>query len=137
MEIKHVPLEWVNRTWQDVEKFFVMCSPFSTGDYTVEQMKAYVAQGSWSLLVVVEDGVIHGAITVSFYNRPNDRVALVTQIGGKCISSKETFDQLRVFALSMGATTIEGAARESVARLWRRYGFKEKHRIVSLKLEQL
>jgi hypothetical protein len=34
----------------------------------------------------------------------------------------------------MGATAIEGAARESIARLWQRYGFKEKYRIVGVKL---
>jgi len=33
-----------------------------------------------------------------------------------------------------GATYIEGAARESIARLWTRYGFTEKYRIVGVQI---
>jgi hypothetical protein len=84
--------------------------------------------------VAVEEGVIHGAATINFYNRPNDRVAFITTIGGKLVSNKDTFEELRAFAKSKGATVIEGAARESIARLWKRYGFEEKHRIVGARL---
>jgi 3-methyladenine DNA glycosylase/8-oxoguanine DNA glycosylase len=61
-------------------------------------------------------------------------VAFISTIGGRLISNPDTFEQLKVFVLSQGATVIEGAARESIARLWTRYGFAEKHRIVGVKL---
>jgi hypothetical protein len=35
---------------------------------------------------------------------------------------------------SYGATKIQGAAREAIARLWTRYGFKERYRIVEARL---
>jgi len=69
-----------------------------------------------------------------FSNRPNDRVAFITAIGGKLISSPETVEQLKAVLGSIGATYIEGAARESIARLWSRYGFEEKYRIVGVKI---
>lgn len=134
MKVEHVPVEWVHRVWGPVEKFLASAIEHSKGDYTIDQVKAYVAQGQWALLVATDEGSIHGAATVSFFNRANDRVAFVTAIGGKLISSDETFNQLKEFAVSQGATCLEGAARESIARLWKRYGFNEKYRIVEVKL---
>lgn len=135
MKIQYVAAEWVNYTWDKVEGFIASALAHSNGDYTPEQAKVLVTQGRWSLIVAVDDsGVIHGAATVEFFNRPDDRVAFITAIGGKLVSSEDTFEQLRAYARSMGATAIEGAARESIARLWQRYGFKEKYRIVGVKL---
>ena len=134
MNVQYVPLEWVNSTWDKVDKFIASALAHSKGDYTVEQVRSLVTQGQWELLVAVEEGVIHGAATINFYNRPNDRVAFITTIGGKLVSNKDTFEELRAFAKSKGATIIEGAARESIARLWKRYGFEEKYRIVGARL---
>jgi hypothetical protein len=90
--------------------------------------------GNWSLIVAVNEAGIHGAATVSFSNRPNDRVAFITAIGGKLISNPDTVEQLKQVLSSVGATCIEGAARESIARLWSRYGFEEKYRIVGVRI---
>jgi hypothetical protein len=135
MKIQYVALEWVNYTWDKVEGFIASALEHSNADYTATHAKVFVTQGKWALIVAVDDfGVIHGAATVEFFNRPDDRVAFITAIGGKLVSNEDTFEQLRAYARSMGATTIEGAARESIARLWQRYGFKEKYRIVGVRL---
>ena len=134
MNIQYVSLEWVNRTWPLVEKYIASALEHAQGDYTVDQVKSLVMQGQWVLLVAVDENGIHGAATVNFYNRPNDRVAFITTIGGRLISNRDTFQQLKNHAASMGATVIEGAAREAIARLWHRYGFEEKFRIVGVKL---
>lgn len=134
MKIQYVPIEWVNQTWPRVEKFVAAALEHAQGDYTIDQVKALVTQGTWMLLVAVDGSEIKGAATINFYNRPNDRVGFISTIGGRLISNPDTFDQLKAFALSQGATVIEGAARESIAKLWTRYGFTEKHRIVGVKL---
>ena len=135
MKIQHVPIEWVNRTWDMVEEFIASALEHSKGDYTVEQVKSLVAQGSWLLLVATdEENKIHGAATVNFYNRPNDRVAFIVTMGGKLITNSDTFQQLKTYLTSMGATIMECTARESTARLWTRYGLSEKYRIVGVKL---
>ena len=69
-----------------------------------------------------------------FFNRPSDRVAFVVAMGGKLISSKETFAQFKQLLNNFGATYLEGAAREAIARLWTRYGLEEKYRIVGVKI---
>ena len=134
MNIQYVSIEWVNQTWPKVEGFIASALEHSQGDYTLDQVRTLVTQGNWMLLVAVDGDEIKGAGTINFYNRPNDRVAFISTIGGRLISNTDTFEQLRAFALSHGATVIEGAARESIARLWTRYGFTEKYRIVGVKL---
>lgn len=135
MKIQYVPYEWVNYTWGKVEHYIADALAHAGGDYTVEQVKVFITQGKWVLLVGLgDDGELHGAATVEFFNRPDDRVAFITAIGGKLVSNVDTFEQLKTYAKSMGATTIEGAVRESVARLAKRYGFSKKYQIVGAKL---
>ena len=104
------------------------------GDYTLESGKVVRVTGQWLLVVAVGDEGVQGAATVMFTSRPHDRVAFITTIGGKLISNDETFEQLKALLRSLGATCIEGAAREAIARLWSRYGFEEKYRIVGVKI---
>lgn len=134
MKVEIVPLEWVHRIWPAVEEHLSSALEWSNGDYTVEQVKVLVTTGQWLLLVATEDDKIEGAATLHMFNRPSDRVAFITAIGGPGTTSEDTFAQLKAIAISQGATIIEGAARESIARLWRRYGFEEKYRIVGAKL---
>ena len=134
MQIQRVDISHVNQVWPMVEEFIASALEHSKNDYTLDQVKTLVAMGNWTLLVAVDDSGVQGAATVSFSNRPNDRVAFITAIGGKLISSPETVAQLKAVLGSIGATYIEGAARESIARLWSRYGFEEKYRIVGVKI---
>ena len=135
LELRAVPVHYVAQAWPLVEKYIEDAQQYGGDDYTLEQIKVYLAGGQWVLITVVdEQGIVHGALTMSFSNYPNDRVAFITFIGGKCISSKDTFEQLKSIAKSFGATKIQGAARESVARLWRRLGFVERYRIVETKI---
>ena len=133
--IRHVPVQYVNQVWPMVERFISNAQAYCGDDYTVEQVKVYVSSGQWLLVVAADyEGAIQGAATVSFLNYPNDRVAFVTFIGGKLISNKDTFGQFKDLLKANGATKIQGAARESIARLWSRYGFEERYRIVETKI---
>tara|TARA_R110000822_G_scaffold107968_6_gene237325 strand:+ start:1522 stop:1929 length:408 start_codon:yes stop_codon:yes gene_type:complete len=135
MKIQHVPLEFAARTWDLVKDFLAESQQYAQGDYTLDQVQLYVCTGQWLLLVAVDDeNKIHGAMTVEFVNKPTKRVAFVTGTGGKFIISEETFKQLEQVCRSNGATAIECAARDSVAKLLTRFGFKEKYRILGVSL---
>lgn len=125
----------VHQTWPLVEKFITEALKWGGDDYTVEQAKVFLAKGDWLLAVAVdEQNEVHGASAINFFNMPNDRIAFVIAIGGKLISNQDTFKQFSMLLKSYGATKIQGAARESIARLWTRYGFTERYRIVETKL---
>ena len=133
--IKPVPVQLVNQTWSLVEGFLADALKWGEDDYTAEQAKVFIAKGDWLLVVAVdEENAIHGAAAVNFFNMPNDRVAFVIAIGGKLISNQDTYAQFSELLKTYGATKIQGAAREAIARLWTRYGFKERYRIVEARL---
>ena len=134
MKVEAVPLEWVNRVWPSVEPYLAEALSWSGGEYTVDHARVLVTSGQWLLLVIADGDAVHGAATLHFFNRPTERVAFVTALAGPNTASQDTFDQLKIIAAARGATVIEGAARESVARLWRQYGFLEKYRVVGVSL---
>jgi hypothetical protein len=134
MNIQRVDVGHVHQVWPLVEGHLASALEHSKGDYTLESVKVLLVTGQWLLLVAVDDDGVQGAATVSFTSRPHDRVAFVTLIGGKLISNTDTFEQLKNLLRSLGATCIEGAARDSIARLWARYGFEEKYKIVEVKI---
>jgi hypothetical protein len=132
MKIQHVPLEFVNQTWPFVQGFLAKAIENQGGEkeVTIDHIKVYVTSGQWMLLVATdEQNQIKGAATINFFNRPDNRVAFVTHIGGRLVANQDTFDQLRALCRSFGATKIEGAVTSSIARLWRRFGFTEKYTI--------
>lgn len=134
MKIQHVDASYVNQLWPQVEKFIESALAYQD-DYNLEHAKVFVTNGTWMLVVAIdEEAVIHGAATIQFYNRPNDRVAFVVTMGGRLISGQDTYAQFTTLLKAFGATYIEGAGRESIARLWRRFGFVEKYRVVGAKL---
>ena len=135
MKVQYVPTAAIHQVWKDVAPFIASALEHSKGEYTVDQAKVLASTGDWSIIVAVDEGnQIHGAAAMRFFNRPNDRVAFIVTLGGKLITSPETFEQLRHYCMSNGATVLEGTARESTARLWARYGFEEKYRIVGARL---
>lgn len=134
MKIQHVELSYVNQTWPLVESYISSALEHGQDDYTVEQAKVFVTTGQWTLVVATKDGKVEGAAVINFFNRPNYRVAFVVCIGGRLISNEDTFNQFKNILVMFGATYIEGAARESIARLWTRYGFTEKYRIVGVQI---
>lgn len=136
MNIQYVPIHLVHHVWPDVDKFLwdALIQAECT-EYNIDQLKTFVVQGQQDLFVAVdEQNKVHGAATVSFMNYPSHRVAFVTAIGGKLFTNQETWGQFVALLKSKGATRVQGAARESIARLWRRYGFRERHVIVEADL---
>jgi len=136
MKVQHVPIQYVNQTWDTVSGFLQAAIEQQTGDkdYTLDQVQSYVTGGQWVLLVAVEDDKIVGAATVNLFNRPNHRVAFITYIGGRLIVSEDSFKQMCQVLQGFGATSVEGAVNDAVARLWQRFGFVEKYKIVEVTL---
>jgi len=137
MKIQHVPIEYIHQVWPKVVKFIDAAITQQSGevDYSLEQVRTLLTLGQWVLLVfVADDGVIKGAATVHIFNRPSHRVAFITYLGGRSISNQGMYAQFCNILKALGATQIEGAVNDSVARLWRRFGFAEKYKIVSVTL---
>ena len=133
-----VPLRLAAQLWAKVEPFIkdgLDMGQQGFEDYTIDQVKAMILQGYWHLIVAYDDNnQMRGAAAVEMINRPNDRVAFIISIGGHLVTNQYTFAQLADSLKALGATTIEGAARESIARLWRRFGFITKYAVVGVRV---
>ncbi len=135
MKIQPVLTQHAQQTWPMVASFIVSGLKFSQGDYSAEHAKVYLANGQWQLLIARDGDKMTGAATVEYINRPNDRVAFFTSVGGKFMTTPEVFSQVKDIVKAHGATKIEGAARDSAARLWQsKFGFSEKYKIVEVSL---
>ena len=136
MKVEFIQTEHINIMWPHVEPFIKSAIDASgVDDYSLDNFKMRLTDGLWQALVAVDDErEICGAAVVHFFNRPKDRVGYIMAIGGKLISNEDTFEQLKNYMKINGATRIEGSARESVARLWTRYGFTEKYRVVGVSI---
>jgi len=133
--IRPVSIQYVNQTWPLIEKYIAAAAEFDGEDYTVDQIKVYLTTGQWVLVVAVdEQGSIHGAMTLSFINYPNSRVAFVTSTGGKLIINEDSLKQLKFIVQQMGATKIQAAVRPSMAKLLSRTGFYERYITVETKI---
>jgi hypothetical protein len=121
--------------WEEIAKYLQPALDVcDVEEFNLDQMKGFISSGQWLLFVAEQDKAILGCAVVSFLNYPNDRIAFVTAIGGKFISSRDTSDKFKALLKKMGATKIQGYANESVARLWKRIGFVNKQILVEHKL---
>jgi hypothetical protein len=133
--IQPVEVQYVHQTWPLVEELFAKATKSGAGDYTLDQIKGLLANGSWVLLVATdEEKNIHGVASISFYNMPNYRVGFITAMAGKAIVNENVYEQVCSFIKANGATRVQCAAKESAARLYKQVGMEERHIIMETKL---
>jgi hypothetical protein len=131
LTIQPVSTQYFHQTWPLVEELFIKANKYDAGDYTIEQIKSFLASGSWLLLVATdEENVIHGVASISFYNMPNYRVGFITAMAGKAIVNEGVYKQVCAIVKANGANRVQCAARESAARLYKQVGMQERHIIM-------
>ena len=128
LKVQAIHTNYVNQTWPYVEHFIESALSYSAGDYDTAEIKVMLSQGNWQLIIATDENEkVHGALVVSYFNRPTNRVAFVVAIGGKCVSNRNTWGQFEDIIRQNGATYLEGSGRESIIRLWNRYGMTQKY----------
>ena len=127
LSIRPIPIEYVNQVWASVENFIAESVNFAVGEITLDETKYHVVNGNWILYIITdEENNVHGAVTVAFFNRIDNRVAFITNIGGRLLTEKDLFTQFSDLLRQNGATCIEGNVRDSLFRLWTRIGARKK-----------
>lgn len=135
MRVYPLNVDYLHLHWDVIKGFLEPALKLGeVDDFNIDQLKMFLVNQQWVLYVVERDNKIVGCISVAFSNMPNHRIAFVTAIGGRFISDKEAFNVFKSLLKASGATKIQGMARESVARLWKRIGFENKQILVEYKL---
>jgi hypothetical protein len=141
IKVQTVDVNHISQVWPLVEIYLNDAltkdneAPEWSECYNIHHVQAFLTNGTWLLLVAVdEDNKVQGAATVSFANYPMNRVAFITLIGGRLISNRDTFEQLKAILKQRGATKVQGFGRDSIVRLWKRYGFEPRTTLVEVQL---
>ena len=136
LTLKSIPTRYIPLLWSKLEPH--LTSAFEEAEvteYDTEHARELLEKGQWVAVGFFdEQDELHGAITVSFLRYPNECVAFITAIGGRLIANPDTFEQLKAICKAHGAAKLQGYARESVARLWKRLGFEDRAILVEAKL---
>jgi len=134
LSIRTVGAEQVAQLFPAVESFIGQ-GLSNTDDCTVDQVKLFLMNGTWQLLVVIDEkNLIVGCYVLSIVNSPNDRTATIVAASGKGLAGQEIFDQVCEYVKALGATRVQALAKESAARLYGRVGLKEKAILVEKRL---
>lgn len=141
INVRPVEAQFVHRIWPRVKQYIDVALeegvPYDKEflPYNSDHILSFLASGQWLLIVGIdEQGEIHGAGTLSFINQPLYRAAVITAIGGKLVTNKDTLEQLRDIAKNYGATVLQAYCRDSMVRLLGRLGFEPHNRLVEQKL---
>ena len=129
--IHATPIEFVQQTWSLVKPFIEAGLQEGSGEYSpnitynADHVLSYLASGEWELFVAVdESGSIRGAMTVSYVIYPLHRVAFITSVGGRCVATQDSFNQISTLFKQRGATMIQCYGRPAILRLWKRFNFQ-------------
>ena len=141
IKVQTVDVNHISQVWPLVEIYLNDAltkdneAPERSECYNIHHVQAFLTNGTWLLLVAVdEENKVQGAATVSFANYPMNRVAFITLIGGRLISNRDTFEQLKAILKQRGATKVQGYGRDSIVRLWKRYGFEPRTTLMEVQL---
>ena len=141
LKVQTVDVNHISQVWPLIETYLNDAltkyneAPEWSECYNIHHVQAFITNGTWLLLVAVdEENKVQGAATVSFANYPMNRVAFITLIGGRLISNRDTFEQLKAILKQRGATKVQGYGRDSIVRLWKRYGFEPRTTLVEVQL---
>jgi hypothetical protein len=131
--VQFVEPRFIVGIWDQI-KPYIESALKHTDDYNADQVKVFLTNGSWSLFITTEDNVLYGVATVTLENGVNHRTAMITTISGKGIINKEAMEQLINILKTFGVTRIHGYARDSLVRLYQRFGLEKKANLVEFKL---
>lgn len=133
MRIEILNPNYLHQFWPTVEPMLARAMEHAKGEITLEQLKVYLSDGTYQLILFIDGELVFGAVAYEWTNYPNDRCFYILAIGGK--TSSECVSQMFGYAKSQGATTVRGSAHKSVARLWRmKYGFETIYYMVEKRL---
>lgn len=136
MNIEQIHPNYVCQVWPHIKDMLAKALVRATGEYTIDQLQFMLVRGENHLLVAYDEDLnIHGAASVAMVNYPAERVAFITAIAGRLITSEDLYGKLVAWCKSNGCTEIQGAAQETIARLWKqKFGFTQKYIIVGHKI---
>ena len=103
---------------------------YSDGEQTSGDFVRQLAKGLGNLFVGMKDGELTTVMATEFVQYARKKTLRIVAVAGALRPFEPMLDFVESWAESNGATEIEAACRESMARMVRHYGFREVYRLV-------
>lgn len=130
-----VPAGHIIDVWEDVRPLLISGLENRDAEYSIDELHEFLLSGQWKLCIAADsDDKIHGAAAISFITYPNEHIAFVSSIGGRLIIDENTVTQFKTILRKLGATRLQGAVSEALARFYRRFDFERKAILVEMSL---
>lgn len=131
--------EHIDRAWRDGAHNLAHAVKLATGECTADQLKYKLAKGEHILLHIRDENdtcLERGAwLAVHFIQCPNVRLLHIAAIYAPGATADAAFDMLKAYAVQGGASAIQGACNDAVAKLWaKRFDFKQAYKIMRCEL---
>ena len=128
LSVKVIPTQLISAYWVQLSVFIedALRESEST-EYNLSNVRNFLDTGAWSAIGFFDDELgLRGAATVTILNHPQERIAFVTTIGGKGLTNEHNWQQLRYICKAAGCSKLQAYSRDSVARLWKQIGFRDR-----------
>jgi hypothetical protein len=135
IQVQIVPPSHVYGIWDKVSPLIQASLDVGFGYTTLDQVKLLLTKGMQTLLIAVEDEELKGAMVVEFIDYPNERVILLSELGGNAVVDQAVLNQVEDWARQNGATRMCAWADDARARLYKiKSGFATARHVVEKKL---
>lgn len=131
-QFSHIDPIYLDTVWPHVEALLFSAVAKAHGEVDISQLRAEIGRGDVCLVVWEEGGQVISAGTVTFINYPNYRVAYVSFLSGRF--SAESFEALKAWCRSLGASKIQCWTDDAIARLYERYGAVKAYNVMRFDL---
>jgi len=135
MDVYCSPKETIEDIWQEVSQYFQRVIERHDTEYSLEDLKNLIINGSWKLFVFInDDNEINGAAVVSFITYPKSHTAFVTCIAGHHLVNEEYYKKFMLLLKEYGATRVQCYVTSSIERLYKKLGISKKSTMVEITL---
>lgn len=102
------------------------------GEFTMEDLHRMSKEGRVIAAVAEHDGTVCMAMVFEFVHYPQTLAVNILALGGSGLAgvADEFWATFRQWCVQAGATVIEAACSDAMARILRRHGFESTYRIV-------
>jgi hypothetical protein len=128
----YIDPRYLDAVWPEVSPLLESAVAKGDGELDLAQLRLLVQQNVMQLVVWHEDDKTISAGVVEFINYPNYRVAQCSFLSGRYTA--ESFDALKAWCASKGASKVQCLGSDAIARLYKNYGFEKRYNVLRIDL---
>lgn len=126
IQVSHVPREFVDQCWPNVEDYLAGAAKYTHGRYEVDDIYHAVMDYDHHLWVAFEDNTILGAVVTNFLHYPRKKYLCMSFCGGERLSEWKDpmLKMLQHWAFDNHCDGVEATARIGWAKVFKQDGHK-------------